>query len=333
MSLIGRKEKKHGVELAVHIANAEKVQYISEPFKTSPLVAAQLANLSLEEAAQIPTNKYFASLLSVRKLELTMKAIKGLAYSRVYFGNEFCERLIPSVQDLADISLETEKKELGLTLVTPYVNDQGLRRLRPVLSFLNECPSKGGPLEVVVNDWGVLRVVRTKFKNLMPVLGRLMNKMKRDPRVSKVMGTLGLPPDALQAFKQSSITVPRYREFLEEQGVHRVEFDYLDQGMEMDFNKMGVDASVYLPYSYVTTGRVCMIGSLNVRAEDKFTVFQGCGRECRAYTVMLSSAAPFRYIEVAYQGNTVFHILDQVDFESVLRAGFSRIVFQPEIPM
>ena len=52
----------------------------------------------------------------------------------------------------------------------------------------------GGATEVVVNDWGVLRLVRREFPGLRPVLGRLMNKMMRDPRVAPFYS--GGPDDA-----------------------------------------------------------------------------------------------------------------------------------------
>ncbi len=48
-------------------------------------------------------------------------------FSRLYFGNEFCQHLLPSV-------LEMEEAlnfigALDFTFVTPYVTDEGLMRL------------------------------------------------------------------------------------------------------------------------------------------------------------------------------------------------------------
>ena len=76
--------------------------------------------------------------------------------------------------------------------------------------------------EVVVNDWGVLGLVRA-HPSLTPVLGRLLTRMLRDPR---------LPPDRLEAeapstraLQQSSVTSPPFQGLLRSFGVRRVELD------------------------------------------------------------------------------------------------------------
>src|SRR5437867_3594050 len=77
----------------------------------------------------------------------------------------------------------------------PYVTDRGLARPRPLLEAA--ASERGEGTEVVVNDWGVLRLVRREFPGLRPVLGRLMNKMMRDPRVAPFYS--GGPDDARRA--------------------------------------------------------------------------------------------------------------------------------------
>lgn len=73
------------------------------------------------------------------------------SFSRVYFGNEFCQRLIPSAKELEQVLDFVSEKSLPFTLVTPYVTDEGLRILESLLLKLEK--RKPGS-EVVVNDWG-----------------------------------------------------------------------------------------------------------------------------------------------------------------------------------
>jgi len=94
-------------------------------------------------------------------------ALKGFA--RVYLGSEFCQNKLPSAVDF--LSLE---KAFGgpVTLVSPLLTDDGLDK---VSSLLNKLCSvrRRGPLEVVVNDWGLLRLLK-RNKSTVPVLGRLL---------------------------------------------------------------------------------------------------------------------------------------------------------------
>ncbi len=57
-------------------------------------------------------------------------------FSRLYFGNEFCERLIPTVQQLTKVLSVVRQKGLAFTLVTPYVTNAGIKRLEKLLTVL-----------------------------------------------------------------------------------------------------------------------------------------------------------------------------------------------------
>ena len=63
-------------------------------------------------------------------------------------------------------------------------------------------------LEVVVNDWGLARLVR-RTKHLIPCLGTLLNKRKKDPRMSYKMGDKTL-------LEQNNLNAGFYRTYLEE---------------------------------------------------------------------------------------------------------------------
>jgi len=54
------------------------------------------------------------------------------------------------------------------TLVTPYVGNTMLAKLEETLEYLNDLQIKN-PIEVVVNDFGVLRLLSKKYTNLKPI--------------------------------------------------------------------------------------------------------------------------------------------------------------------
>lgn len=276
--------------------------------------------------------------LQTRAREATQAAFGSPRFTRLYFGNEFCERLVPTVWQVRRAYDAAMAENLRFSLLTPYVTDSGLPRLRPLFDWLAALDNQ--PVEVIVNDWGVLHLIRRDFPALRPVLGRLMNRMLRDPRIAASFATAQAPSAALQALQQSGVTAAVFRMFLARASVTRVEFDNLIQGLDMNFDELGLAASLYVPYGYVATRRVCPIGSLPLRKEEKFDVASPCRQECQLYTLRFQySDSPFdnRDQEFIEQGNTYFYAQDPpmiaAAAQMVERLGISRLVYQPRLPM
>ena len=68
--------------------------------------------------------------------------------------------------------------------------------------------------EVVFNEWGVLRVLRTDYPALKPVMGRLLNRMKRGPRLMGVIDRL--PPTTAHYFRSNYLNIEALTDFLGE---------------------------------------------------------------------------------------------------------------------
>jgi hypothetical protein len=139
-------------------------------------------------------------------------------YSRIYFGNEFCERLIPSGKELGNVLDFVTNNRLGFTLLTPYVTNDGLEKLATLLALL---ASKAEPCEVVFNDWGLLDIINRGSTYLQPVMGRLLNKMKRGPRLMHFLDLV--PKETVDYFRTCSLEMPAFQKFLIENRVKRVE--------------------------------------------------------------------------------------------------------------
>ncbi|MCX5896063.1 MAG: hypothetical protein NTZ51_09570, partial [Proteobacteria bacterium] len=150
-------------------------------------------------------------------------------FTRLYIGTEFCERLIPSLQQVKKILSFAEKRGLGLTLVTPFVTNQGLKKLEKVLALLAE---QAPGAEVVFNDWGVFQFLKEAQLPVTPVLGRLLTKMKRGPRMMNILDKV--PPETARYCRTTGLTVPEVREFLKLNGIFRIELDNPLQGINLD---------------------------------------------------------------------------------------------------
>ncbi|WP_207062999.1 hypothetical protein [Motiliproteus sp. SC1-56] len=217
----------------------------------------------------------------------------NLRVTRVYLGNEFCERLLPTPAALRSAYAALRALDAGITLVTPLLTDSGLKRLRPLLSILEE------GCEVVVNDWGGLRLLRTAYPGLRPVLGRQLYKMIKDPRMPSAQWSRLHPHGGRSA---------PFQQLLKGFDVAQIEMDLPPFIGPEQFQVGAFALSVHLPYAYVVKGRMCRIGSLNQPDQGKFVAGHGCEKECLSYVTRLARPRSGEPGLVEFQrGNTQFY--------------------------
>jgi hypothetical protein len=254
---------------------------------------------------------------------------------RAYYGNEFCEMRIPERVELEESCAAVREVGLPLTFVTPPASDRGCEMLFDRLTELqNGLPGS----EVVVNDWGILHLLHHEFPSLVPVLGRLMNKLLRDPRVTPRYNRPDAPPEALHALQQCSLTISTYRRLLARFGVKRIELDNLYQGVDMDFKGLNLLPSLYIPFGYVTTGRICLLANQHLHRNQKFATPNGpCPRPCLSIEMDLADplAGADGERSLTQRGNTIFYEqsgpLVSRGLAWAAQQG-ARLVYQPEVP-
>ena len=94
----------------------------------------------------------------------------------IYFGNEFCDFLIPTANQIDRMVDTCKKRGYFLSVVLPYVNQSRLNKCIRVLEHLDK---KYPHMEVIINDWGILQFIKENKLNLRIGLGRLMSRQKR----------------------------------------------------------------------------------------------------------------------------------------------------------
>lgn len=216
-----------------------------------------------------------------------------LPADRLYFGNEFCDRLLPSTRALLRAVETTKRAGLALTLLTPLVSDRRIGQLRRLLAAVPE------GAEVVVNDLGVLRLVSREFTQLEPVAGRQLTKTIKDPRLSS------------QDWAQSDafpVGGAAFARRLRGLGVRRVEMDVAPAVEAASRNLDGMRLSLHGPHGYVAKGPICRIGSLRLSGAAKFGPGHDCRKECLTYGCELAlPARPAGGPGTFQRGNTVFY--------------------------
>ena len=259
---------------------------------------------------------------------LYISNLSGLKYfqedfNRIYFGQEFCERLLPERNELEKVCAFSEKEGAPLTLVTPYVTDKGLLKLEMLIEYFAEKMPKA---EVVFNDWGVFQFIEEKHLDVNLVLGRLLNKQKRGPRIANIIDQV--PKETRDYYKGASLDVSVTAGFLKKKNIFRVEFDNLLQGLDMSGLDKEIKRSLYLPYLFISTTRFCLTANCDVG--DTGVGVMPCHHECQKYTFNLNN--PVMKTPLIRKGNTVFVVNEDIP-DVVSKGEVDRIVIQPEIPL
>jgi len=270
-------------------------------------------------------------------------------HTRVYFGNEFCERLIPTRDEIEETLMFTRKKGLKLSFLTPYATNRGIQALFPLFDMASvaDCCD-----EVVVNDWGVLRILNRCYQKFEPVLGRLLTKQKRGPNLKELLKRTPRTfsrrdsddsgaswfivqkklPLALDSYYKSSgvATVPEIHHFLASQGIRRLELDNVEQGFYCDFPHGKLSASLYLPYVYISTSLFCPSAGCDSKKYPALKI-KPCTMQCRKYIFELRNRSMHKVIYL--KGNTQFYKNNRLHMRRWRQEGVDRIVYEPEIPV
>ena len=240
-------------------------------------------------------------------------------HSRIYFGNEFCDRLIPSEEELGRALSFAAGRGLGFTLLTTFCTDKNLLSYKKLFDLLSQSKADS---EIVINDWGLLKIAKNYPFDL--VLGRLLNKQKRGPRI---MGVIERLPELMrERFRKSGIN-GYFSAFLSDCGVKRVELDNLLQGISLDeFRGRGIYCSLYTPFGYITVSRSCPHRCRRDLSSD--TVADSiCRRECLENRYWLRH--PQMPVPLISKGNAVF-FENKIIPEPILHEGdiVNRIVYE-----
>lgn len=259
-------------------------------------------------------------------------------YCRIYFGAEFCQNLIPSIVSLERALNFTRKRDLRFTFVTPFVTEPGLNRLNELFQFLK---TRLKDCEIVVNDWGVLEVLSTKFRGFKLSLGRLLTRQSRDPAMANVLekqlpfvfrdkdGKITviahIPPGKhyQRGIRACYVNSPSVHRFLSKFNIDRIELNNLIQGLNLKDVKFRV--SLYTPFVSISTTRFCPMES----RFQKIYRINVCKRECQKYYSRLKNKTLLR--PLYKYGNTIFY-KNPVKLKFIERSVIDRIVFQPEPP-
>lgn len=204
-------------------------------------------------------------------------------YDRIYYGNEFCDQLLPSTSELDSVLRFCQKRSLKTSVVMPYFNQENSEQVNCVLKYLWE---NHPGIEVVINDYGALYLLYQRYQSLRIILGRIFSRQKRGTMV-KCSEELGLGQEdtknpADDSYFEESILQNRYAlEYLKSIGVERL-------GIDNIFNIPNINTDIlvdlYFPYIFITTSNYCLFYSYGNQINERVRP-HNCKRFCQKTNV------------------------------------------------
>ena len=283
---------------------------------------------------------YIVNLKSINWMQEFMK--NGLEFSRLYFGQEFCENLIPPPNEVEQSYYYSRQLGWDYTYVTGgSQTDKALEKVRRNLAKLREI---GAEVDVVFNDWGVLRILMSEYPEFGRVMGRVLNKQTRLNLFTipghglPVLGDeLQEPVDEIRekqvrAYADTSLNNKEFNEALLDWGVKDVDMDIMAQGILRPDDGWQMNLGLYFPWSFIATGRNCATCGTIMPYRSYQITDAPCPRPCQKY----NCTPEFRdyKMSVMQRGPAVF--TSTMDYASPYFNGefqYERLIYEPYIPL
>ena len=288
-------------------------------------------NLSYELAIAIDTPKKYVAYCQLdldRFLEqlwsengLQDHPLRDKAVGRVYLGNQFCHNLFPFEDTLFQMLDKAYIQGLEITIVTTYLREEFIEQTKECLLQLEEwCIGHNKPIEIVVNDFGMARLLREHRQWMTPILGVLLNKRRKDPRYSYKQGFLQYQ----EQLAKNHLNDEQYREYLSMTfGIKRFEYESCGYPIEIP---QGAH-SLHFPYYQTNTSQYCTLHATCTTGERRN---QRLVRSCPYYCEELYFAYP-KHLKMVGRFNSIFgfdpSVLEQEDSKkNYVKQGIDRFV-------
>lgn len=226
-------------------------------------------------------------------------------YRRVYFGHEFCPRLLPSRKELGAAFKVVKKEKLNLTLLTPWVDSEGLERIKKIIEYSAEQKMLE---EVVINDYGVLYFLMKQYPHCKRVAGRMLSSIV----IFNPQGVFDKEV-VLKHFEFDHAEEIRNRQQLLAKA-------NLPSGASIKF-------SYYHPRSLIFATRYCPIAGIFRNDSENHGIIK-CSQEClKIGWLKLKNPLIIKPLELV--GNAIFVKDKKINLNSLNDLKIDRCVFQP----
>ena len=230
---------------------------------------------------------------------------------RIYLGNAFCPLLFPENKMLFAMLEKAKREAFAVTLTFSYVREYQLSETETLLEKLQDwCRENETSLEIVVNDWAMADLLKDRTKYFNPCLGVLLNKRRKDPRMTYKKGDLSL-------LKQNPLNADFYREYLE-QTFHMHRFEWESCGYEQQIPD--AENHLHLPFYQTNTSQYCTLyAGTQWKDRGRQSLVTACDKRCEKQVYLYP-----KHLHMVGRYNSLFGL----DTEILRRAGIVQGEFE-----
>lgn len=268
----------------------------------------------------------------------------------IYYGSEFCNKRFPSIQEWQEMASFCVEQNKVLVMVIPQAKDEIVEKvLNIITSFYRKYQLNN--FEILVNDFGILEKINqiSYFKDNITVrLGRVLDKTYHDGRLND-QEQMRLYKDCKVKWSDDQTWVPEIaKRVLRRYPVNGIDIDIPSISSMCSTKKDDSEYSVgmFVPYSYTTTGGICLMQNIGIPCERKFSSLdENCQKKCLEYIQKMkkkvidihddnpgvNNGYNMRDIVMYRVGNTVFYIRNCNPEAIVTTGNIRRIIFEPKL--
>lgn len=241
--------------------------------------------------------------------------------NRLYIGNQFCHNLFPKMHILMNMLMKAKEEKLYITLCFTYMRECYIEKIKEIIDKVyNWCKENNTKIEIVVNDWGMIRLLHNKNDYFSLSLGVLLNKRKKDPRYIYKKGYI----ENENLMAENTLNNSSFNKFLKEQcNIKRYEYE----NCRYKISIADGHNSIHVPFYVTNTSQYCPLYAMceNMdRGNQKLVT--NCPKYCNDYVF----AYP-KHLKMVGRYNSLFAFDDTLlkkpkVLEYYINSGIDRIV-------
>ena len=196
----------------------------------------------------------------------------------IYIGNQFCHLLFPEWELLERMLDKAKSEHLQVTVMTAYLREDAIDAMRDLLDRLFAwCETNRMPVELVANDWGTLTLLKAKQPWLIPSMGVLLNKRRKDPRMKYKIGF----SDKEKTLAKNPLNEAFYSNYLRENyGLTRFEQEACGYRIVLPEGQN----RLHMPYYQTNTSQYCTLyARCHEGQRGRQRMPEQCPQYCRDY--------------------------------------------------
>ncbi|MBW6410133.1 hypothetical protein [Clostridium weizhouense] len=240
--------------------------------------------------------------------------------TRLYIGNQFCHNLFPDMNLLKNMLKKGKEEKLQITLCFTYMRENYIEKTKDIINEVyNWCDENNMKIEIIINDFGMIKLVEDKTDYFNLSLGVLLNKRKKDPRYIYKNGYM----ENKELISKNSLDSSIFNKFLKDCNIER--YEYENCGYKISIAE-GCH-SMHIPFYQTNTSQYCPLYAMcKTMDRGNQKLVDGCPNYCNDYVFMYP-----KHLKMIGRYNSLFGFDDTLlksskKLEQYINSGIDRIV-------